>query len=103
MKVVDDNRSIRTIEEKIAQGLIEELIFQAHNELKLIRIMKSWKPWEFIFSEVEEKEYMTNLLNLRGDNPFPSPFETYENLRNNRPIRKATAGIHPEDLLHPKE
>ena len=52
MKVIDENRSIRTIEEKIASGLVEELIYQAHNELKLIRIMKSWKPWEYIFSEV---------------------------------------------------
>jgi hypothetical protein len=27
MKVVDENKSIRAIEEKIAAGLIEELIF----------------------------------------------------------------------------
>lgn len=56
MKVVDETRSIRGIEDKIAAGMIEELIFAAHNELKLIRIMKSWKPWEYIYSEIEEKE-----------------------------------------------
>jgi hypothetical protein len=48
MKVVDETRSIRAIEEKVASGMIEELIYQAHNELKLIRIMKNWKPWEYL-------------------------------------------------------
>ena len=56
MKVVDENKSIRKIEEKIGFGLVEELVYQAHNELKLIRIMKNWKPWETIFDEVEEKD-----------------------------------------------
>lgn len=97
MKVVDENRSIRAIEEKIAFGLIEELIFAAHNELKLIRIMKSWKPWESLFNEIEDKEGMINLLNIRSDNPFPAKYDNYENLRNNRPGRKASAAIHPED------
>ena len=45
MKVVDENASIRAIEDKVASGLIEELIFQAHNELKLLRLMKKWQPW----------------------------------------------------------
>ena len=30
MKVVDENLSIRAIEDKVSAGLIEELIFQAH-------------------------------------------------------------------------
>ena len=46
MKVVDENKSIREIEKKIASGLVEELIFQAHNEIKLLRLMGKWKPWE---------------------------------------------------------
>ena len=46
MKIVDENESIRAIEEKIAGGLVEQLIFQAHNELKLLRIMAKWRPWE---------------------------------------------------------
>ena len=46
MKVVDENRSIRDIEKKVGAGLIEELIFQAHNEIKLLRLMGKWKPWE---------------------------------------------------------
>lgn len=45
MKVVDETMEIREIEDKISCGLIEELIFQAHNEVKLLRIMKAWKPW----------------------------------------------------------
>jgi hypothetical protein len=97
MKVIDENRAIRTIEEKVASGLIEELIYQAHNELKLIRIMKSWKPWEYIFGEVLEKEALVNMMNIRNDNPFPSVSETYENMRANKPHRKPSAGIHPED------
>ena len=46
MKVVDENRSIRDIETKIAGGLVEELIYQAHNEIKLLRLMGKWRPWE---------------------------------------------------------
>ncbi len=85
MKIVDETRSIRQIEEKIAAGLIEELIYAAHNELKLIRIMKSWKPWEFVFSEAGEKEQMVNMMNLRNDNPFPSVSEQYDTARANKP------------------
>lgn len=98
MKVVDDNRSIRAIEEKIAKGLVEELIVAAHNELKLIRLMKNWKPWEQIFAEAEDKQSEADNLNFTGTNPFATSFETFENLRTNRPIRKATAAIHPEDF-----
>lgn len=46
MKVVDENLQIRDIEDKIAGGLIEELVFQAHNEIKLLRLMKKWQPWK---------------------------------------------------------
>lgn len=100
MKTVDENRSIRAIEEKVAAGLVEELIYQAHNELKLIRIMKNWKPWENLYSEIEEKEAMLNLMNIRNDNPFPVVNETYENIRNNRPARKPSAAVHPEDAKY---
>ena len=46
MKVVDENDSIRAIEEKINAGVIEEVIYQAHNELKLLRYMKAWNIWD---------------------------------------------------------
>lgn len=97
MKVVDETASIREIEEKIAGGLIEELIYQAHNELKLIRIMKNWKPWEHLFGEISEKETLVNFLNFRSDNPFPTATEHYEHMRHNRPARKPSAALHPEE------
>ena len=59
--------------------------------------MKSWKPWEYIFSEVSEKEAMVNMMNIRNDNPFPQVNETYEHIRSDRPKRKGSASIHPED------
>ena len=100
MKVVDETRSIRAIEEKIAFGLVEELIQAAHNELKLIRIMKRWKPWEEIYYENGDEELMTKMLHFKIDNPFPAPYEKFDNLRNNRPIRRATAAIHPTGEGH---
>jgi len=36
MKIVDENLNVRAIEEKIGRGMIEELIIQAHHELKLL-------------------------------------------------------------------
>lgn len=82
MKVVDETLSIREIEATIASGLIEELIFAAHNEVKLLRLMKKWQPWEH-FAEMKEhnKELLHNFANFRHDNPFPSVFENYENMR----------------------
>jgi hypothetical protein len=97
MKVVDETRSIRAIEDKVAAGMIEELIYAAHNELKLIRIMKSWRPWEYLYGEIDEKEMLLNMMNIRNDNPFPSVSETYENMRANRPQRRPSASVHPED------
>lgn len=65
MSVVDENLSVRAIEDKIASGLIEELIFQAHNEIKLLKIMKSWKPWLNMGTRDEdEKEELMNFLSM---------------------------------------
>ena len=55
MKVVDDHMNIRDIEKKIASGLIEELVFQAHNEIKLLRLMGKWKPWETFANDELDK------------------------------------------------
>ena len=55
MKVVDENMSIRAIENEIGHGLVEQLINAAHNEVKLLRIMKQWKPWEYL--KTEDSEY----------------------------------------------
>ena len=40
MEIVDQNKRIRDIEEKIAKGMVEELIFQAHSEIKLLKFLK---------------------------------------------------------------
>jgi hypothetical protein len=42
MKVVDETLSVREIEATIGSGLVEELIFAAHNEIKILRLMKKW-------------------------------------------------------------
>lgn len=95
MKVVDENRSIRAIEEKVAFGIIEELIVQAHNELKLIRLVKRWRPWEEQQAEDEDEKDMVDMLRFNAENPFTQPAERFDNMRTNRPIRRATAAVHP--------
>ena len=42
MEIVDKTKNIREIEEKIDFGMIEELIYQAHSELRLLKIMKRY-------------------------------------------------------------
>ncbi len=80
MSVVDENLSIRAIEDKIASGLAEELIFQAHNEIKLLKLMKSWKPWEFLHTrDSEENDDLRDMINFSNSNPFPATFERYDN------------------------
>ena len=98
MKIVDENMSIRAIEDKISCGLIEELIFQAHNEVKLLRIMKGWKPWNYLQTrDFEEKEQMNDFLNITNENPFPSKFERYDNMKHTPAPRRPSASVHPED------
>ena len=88
MKVVDENLQIRDIENKISAGLIEELIFAAHNEVKLLRLMKRWKPWEYFESRKDEyREALHNMASFRLDNPFAVNFENYENMRHDRTPR----------------
>jgi NADH dehydrogenase (ubiquinone) 1 alpha subcomplex subunit 5 len=89
MKVVDENESIRDIEAKIAFGMIEELIMQAHNEIKLLRIMAAWRPWEdpTFFDAKEDEEDLIDLSNFSGTNPFPVNFESYDDARYDRAPR----------------
>ena len=97
MKVVDETLAIRDIEEKIAGGLVEELIFQAHNEIKLLRIMKRWKPWEYLHTnDFENKEAMRSMLNFNNSNPFPEAYERYDNQKHEANERRPSAAVHPE-------
>jgi len=98
MGIVDETMSVRAIEEKIAAGLIEELIFQAHNEIKLLKIMKQWKPWENLCTrDMSDKDAMHRALNFTGGNPFPATFERHDDAHHTAPPRRATAAVHPED------
>ena len=89
MKVVDENESIRDIEEKIACGMIEELIIAAHNEIKLLRIMGAWRPWEDpdFFDSKDNEEDLVDMANFSGSNPFPTHFENYSDMRHDRKPR----------------
>ncbi|RIA91321.1 ETC complex I subunit conserved region-domain-containing protein [Glomus cerebriforme] len=51
LKIVESTKNIQEIEEKIGAGQIEEVIWQAEDELKLVAKMEEWKPWESL--EVE--------------------------------------------------
>ena len=90
MKIVDENRSVRAIEEKIAHGVIEELIYAAHNELKLLRIMAKWRPWENWNEEDEknDKELLMRFAGVKSENPFHVEFEDYDLKRYDRKPRK---------------
>ena len=68
MKVVDENENTRDIEEKIGFGMVEELILAAHNELKLLRIMREWAPWDILYNEDEEEdlEMQASMLTSRS-------------------------------------
>ena len=66
MKVVDENENVRDIEAKIAMGIAEELIYAAHNEIKLLRIMQKWRPWEMYHLDADEnKEHLLNMCSFR--------------------------------------
>ncbi|KAJ8666257.1 hypothetical protein QAD02_007919 [Eretmocerus hayati] len=46
------------IEKKIGCGQIEELIFQANNELRLVRNMLEWRSWESLSTEHSGNQWM---------------------------------------------
>ena len=88
MKIVDETENIREIEEKIAYGLVEELISAAHDEVKLLRIMQKWRPWEQLKDYEDEHKFMLQqMCNFRKDNPFHTVTESYDHLRHDRTPR----------------
>ena len=97
MKIVDENTNIRAIEDKIAAGLIEELVFQAHNELKLLKIMKNWQPWNYLFKDdPNEAAQLDLMLNFTRGNPFPATYERFDHHKSEPAPRKPSAALHPE-------
>ena len=96
MKQVDENLSVRAIEEKISAGLVEELIYQAHNEIKLLRIMKNWKPWEYLQSDdYEGKEQLNAMLNFTGGDPMAQTYERYDNMKLTACTKELSARTSP--------
>ena len=57
MKIVDENEGTREIEEKIGFGMVEELILAAHNELRLLRIMREWAPWDLLYNDDPDLDF----------------------------------------------
>lgn len=51
LEIVEEHQEIDKIESAIGNGLIEELLIQANDELELAKKMVQWKAWE----ELEEK------------------------------------------------
>ncbi|XP_078033937.1 NADH dehydrogenase (ubiquinone) subunit ND-13B [Augochlora pura] len=49
--IVQQNKDVATIEDKIGCGQVEELISQAKSELVLVRNMPTWRPWESLVEE----------------------------------------------------
>ena len=77
--------------------MVEELIYQAHNEIKLLRIMKNWKPWEYLHTrDFEEKEVLNDMLSFRSGDVFAQHYERYDDQKHTPNERRPSAGVHPE-------
>ena len=81
MKVVDENESIKDIEEIIQYGIIEELIRKAQSELKLMIIMREWAPWDYISNPDHKLRLKKNAIALRQGNLFGKEEEPVEDTR----------------------
>ena len=50
--------------------------------------MKKWQPWKQFATEKEDmKELLHNFASFRHENPFPTVFESYNNVRSDRKPR----------------
>ena len=94
MKIVDENENTRDIEEKIGFGMVEELILAAHNELRLLRIMREWAPWDLIYNDEHSLEHQADLAYATPDHMFSGRHDDISADRNLKPERARTAGLH---------
>ena len=93
MEIVDSTLSIREIEKTVGSGMVEELIIDAHRELKLVKIMKQMKPWEQ-HNDAEDTQFKEDILNVNHKNIFGEVNENFQHDRQDRPERPKTAGVH---------
>ena len=50
--------------------------------------MKKWQPWKQFATEKEDmKQLLHNFASFRHENPFPTVFETYDNVRSDKKQR----------------
>lgn len=71
LKVCEEVEEWEEIEKAIGCGQVEELIWQAKDELELIPKMAEWKPWEV--SEGHSIEFEVK------DEPIPKHLPTHRN------------------------
>lgn len=108
MLVVDKCTKIRDIEEILQAGIVEELIWNAHNELKLLRIMKEWQPWDYLFNPEEQAEFEKMLATLRSGFVFPYTNEptsqptAYPKARESSFIPEGMSRLRPENKVKAK-
>ncbi|KAH0955066.1 hypothetical protein HN011_005592 [Eciton burchellii] len=57
LKIVRETADVKSIEDKIGCGQIEELILQAKNEMRLAEKMIEWKPWEKLMQEAPSNQW----------------------------------------------
>ncbi|CAI2190481.1 9579_t:CDS:2, partial [Funneliformis geosporum] len=57
LEIVESTTNIQEIEEKAGAGQIEEVIWQAEDELKLVAKMEEWKPWEPLEVEPPKEQW----------------------------------------------
>ncbi|KAF0388436.1 ETC complex I subunit conserved region-domain-containing protein [Gigaspora margarita] len=57
LSIAESTENIQEIENKINAGIIEEVILQAEDELKLVAKMEEWKSWEPLQDPPPEKQW----------------------------------------------
>jgi len=51
------NNDVKSIEDKIGSGQVEELLLQAKGEMRLAEKMAEWKPWEKLIQEAPPNQW----------------------------------------------
>ena len=81
-----------------SRAIVSNFKLYDKNEIKLLRIMKNWKPWEYLHTDdYQDKEMMMNMMNFKSGDPFPATFESYDAQKHTPAPRRASAAVHPED------